>query len=85
MGYIYKRNKRPSRTNHCDPFFKDAWATVKDGLEILNQAIESKMQKTSIGGRLTRSRGVKHTVVSKIEEDEQAEKEAKKAKWMTFA
>lgn len=85
MGYIYKRKKRPSRTIHCDPLFKDAWATVKDGLEILDQDIESKMQKASIGGRLTRSRGVKHTVVSKIEEKEQAEKEAKKEKKMTLA
>ena len=84
MGYIYKRNRSPSCTKHCDPLFKDAWATVKDGLEIINESIESKMQEASAGGRLTRSRGVKHTATSKIEEKEQAEKEAKKATTMTF-
>lgn len=84
-GYIYKRNKRPSRTNLCDPFFKDAWATVKDGLEMLDQTIDSKMHETSTAGRLTRSHGVKHTAVSKIEEKEKAEEEAKKAKKMAFA
>jgi hypothetical protein len=81
MGYIYKRtNKNTARKNHCDPLFKDAWAAVQGRLGILDQTIESKMQEMSNGGRLTRSRGVKHTAVSKIEEKEQAEKEVKKAK-----
>jgi hypothetical protein len=75
MGYIYKRKqKRRKRENHCDPLFKNAWATVQDGLQMLAHHIESRMQETSNGGRITRSTGVKHTAVSRIEE-----KEAKKA------
>lgn len=83
MGYIYKRKqKRRKRENHCDALFKNAWATVQDGLQMLAQHIESRMQETSNGGRITRSTGVKHTAVSRIEEGEEEAKKAEAAKKM---
>jgi hypothetical protein len=78
MGYMYKRKRKRSSKNHCDPIFQHAWRTVENGLEILDQHIESRIQETRNGGRMTRSRGVKHTAISKIEEKEAEEK--KKAK-----
>jgi len=81
MGYIYKRTGKIIKMSgpiHCDPVFKDGWEAVKGGLDVLDQAVESLLQKSCNNGRLTRSRGIKMTALSSIEEKEEAEKEAKK-------
>ena len=81
MGYIYKRTGRKGRcsaSNRCDPLFKDGWDAVKGGLETLEQEVESRIKQTCHNGRLTRSRGAKMTVVSKIEQREEAKKDEMK-------
>lgn len=83
MGYIYERvgkNKRTSGSDRCDPLFENAWEAVKGGLETMDEAVENQMQQSCHNGRLTRSRGVKMTVVSSIEQKEEAERQAKKKK-----
>lgn len=81
MGYIYKRTRKNSQSSgfdRCDPLFKEGWQAVKGGLENLDRTVESMMQETCHNGRMTRSRGAKMTIVSKIEQKEEAEKRAKK-------
>jgi hypothetical protein len=82
MGYIYQRStgKTSAMTGspRCDPLFKSGWDAVMGGLDVLEREVESKMQESCHNGRLTRSRGVKMTVVSTIEQKEEAEKDAKK-------
>lgn len=82
MGYIYQRStgNTSAMTDlpRCDPLFKSGWDAVKGGLDVLEREVEVKMQESCHNGRLTRSRGVKMTVVSTIEQKEEAEKDAKK-------
>lgn len=81
MGYIYKRagkNLSAPTSPLCDPLFKTAWEAVKGDIDDLEDAVEAAMQDSCSSGRLTRSRGVKMTAISSIEEKEEAEKSSKK-------
>lgn len=79
MGYIYERiGEKPARSDRCDPLFQDGWVAVKGGLEVLDEEVNRTIQESCHNGRLTRSRGVKMTVLSSIEQKEEAEKDAKK-------
>lgn len=79
MGYIYERvggvkSEASTSAPNCDPLFKDAWEAVKGGLNVLDETVASRMQESCHNGRLTRSRGVKMTAVSSIEQKEEEEK-----------
>jgi hypothetical protein len=77
-GYIYKRREIDPcafTSSKCDPFFQEAWDTVRSGLDSLRHHVGEKMDESYGGGRATRSRGIQHIVEIEDENSEELKEE----------